>query len=125
MAGILNIAADQSFLNAIITSYETDSFAKQIMKDIDMGSIKGETLTDKFLYISCQLVIPQNLKVCKLLYNLAHNTLGHFGFDKSYKSLCSSYYWPNMHQDLENAYIPSCTKCQQNKNWTSKPTTST
>jgi RNase H-like domain found in reverse transcriptase/Integrase zinc binding domain len=110
-AGILNIATDQSLLNAIITGYETDSFAKQLMKDIDMGSIKGATLTNKLLYVSCQLVIPQDLKVCELLYNLAHNTLNHFGFDKSYKSLCGSYYWPNMHWDLENAYIPSCTEC--------------
>ena len=57
-----------------------------------MGSIKGATLTDKLLYVSCQLVIPQDLKVHELLYNLAHDTLGHFGFDKSYKSLNSSYY---------------------------------
>ena len=27
-----------------------------------------------------------------------------------------------MRRDLENAYIPSCTECQQNKNHTSKPT---
>ena len=27
-----------------------------------------------------------------------------------------------MHHNLENAYIPSCTECQQNKNCTSKPT---
>ena len=27
-----------------------------------------------------------------------------------------------MHCDLENAYIPSCTECQQNKNCTYKPT---
>ena len=47
---------------------------------------------------------------------------GHFGFDKSYKSLHSSYYWPNMCWDLENAYIPSCTECQHNKDRTSKPT---
>jgi Integrase zinc binding domain len=64
-------------------------------------------------------VISQDLKVCELLYNLAHDTLGHFGFDKSYESLHDSYYWSNMCWD---AYIPSCTKCQQNKNQTSKPT---
>ena len=52
-AGILNIAADQSLLDAIVTGYETDSFAKQLMKDIDMGSIEGATLTDKLLYVSC------------------------------------------------------------------------
>ena len=67
-------------------------------------------------------MIPQDLKVHELLYNLAHDTLGHFSFDKTYKSLRNSYYWPNMCRDLENAYIPSCTECQQNKNWTSKPT---
>ena len=67
-------------------------------------------------------MIPQDLKVCELLYNLAHDTLDHFSFDKTYESLHNSYYWPNMHQDLENAYIPSCTECQQNKNRTSKPT---
>src|ERR1700723_2318546 len=27
-----------------------------------------------------------------------------------------------MHRDLENAYIPSCAECQQNKSNTSKPT---
>jgi Integrase zinc binding domain len=46
----------------------------------------------------------------------------HFGFDKSYESLHGSYYWPNMCWDLENAYIPSCTECQWNKNCTSEPT---
>ena len=55
--GILNITADQSLLDAIITGYETDDFAKQLTKDISMGSIKGATLTDKLLYVGCQLVI--------------------------------------------------------------------
>ena len=88
--GILNITADQSLLDTIITGYETDNFAMQLAKDISMGSIKGATLTDKLLYVWCQLVIPQDLHICKLLYNLTHDTLGHFGFDKSYKSLWGS-----------------------------------
>ena len=53
VAGILNIATDQSLLEAIVTGYETDSFTKQLMKDIDMGSIEGATLTSKLLYIGC------------------------------------------------------------------------
>ena len=121
-AGILNITTDQSLLDAIITGYETDDFAKQLTKDIGMGSIEGATLTDKLLYVGRRLVIPQDLKVRELLYHLAHDTLGHFGFDKSYESLRGSYYWPNMRRDLEKAYIPSCTECQRNKNRTSKPT---
>ena len=112
MAGMLNITSDQSLLDAIITGYETNDFAKQLTKDISMGSIEGATLTDKLLYVSCRLIIPHDLHVRELLYNLAHDTLGHFGFDKSYESLRGSYYWPNMCQDLENAYIPSCAECQ-------------
>ena len=69
--GVLNITANQSLLKAIITGYETDDFTKKLTKDIDMGSIEGATLTDNLLYVSCHLVIPQDLKVCKLLYNLA------------------------------------------------------
>jgi hypothetical protein len=122
VAGVLNIAADHSLLDAIIKGYETDDFAKKLTKDIEMGSIEGATLTDRLLYVGRRLVIPQDLKVRELLYNLAHDTLGHFGFDKSYESLRGSYYWPNMRRDLENAYIPSCVECQRNKNRTSKPT---
>jgi hypothetical protein len=88
--GVLNITADQSLLKAIITGYETDDFAKKLTKDIHMGSIEGATLTDNLLYVGRHLVIPQDLKVRKLLYNLAHDTLGHFGFDKSYESLRGS-----------------------------------
>ena len=51
--GILNITADQFLLDAIITGYKTDDFAKQLIRDIDMGSIEGATLTNKLLYISC------------------------------------------------------------------------
>jgi hypothetical protein len=122
VAGILNIATDQSLLDAIIAGYKTDDFAKQLTKGIDMGSIEGATLTDQPLYVGHHLVIPQDLQVCELLYNLAHDTLSHFGFDKSYESLCDSCYWLNICWDLEKAYIPSCSEYQHNKTHTSKPT---
>ena len=57
-AGMLNITANQSLFNTIITGYETNYFTKQLTKDISMRGIKGATLTDKLLYVSCQLVIP-------------------------------------------------------------------
>ena len=65
--GILSITANQSLLDAIIIGYETDDFAKQLTKDISMGSIEGATLTDKLLYVGHRLVIPQNLHICELL----------------------------------------------------------
>ena len=111
-AGILDITADESLLKAIVTGQESDDFAKQLTKDIALGSIEGATTDNDLLYFGQHLGIPQDLKVQELLYNLAHDTLGHFGFDKSYEFLCGSYYWPNMHHDLEKAYIPSCIDCQ-------------
>ena len=55
--GVLSITTDQSLLNAIVTGYETDEFAKQLTKDIKMGSIDGATLNDKLLYVGGCLVI--------------------------------------------------------------------
>ncbi len=50
-----------------------------------------------------------------------HNTLGHFGADKSYSVLWESFYWPGMRKALEYLYIPSCEVCQWNKSLTKKP----
>jgi hypothetical protein len=55
------------------------------------------------------------------LFRLAHDTQGHFGFVKTYHSLCNDYYWLNMQCDLEEEYMPSCPDCQHNKLTTKKP----
>jgi hypothetical protein len=66
-------------------------------------------------------VIPANTGVRELIFRLAHDTLGHFGFHKTYETIRNSYFWPNMHKDLESGYIPSCAKCLRNKSPTVKP----
>jgi hypothetical protein len=119
---VLAITADSEMLTQIIEGYEEDNFCKQLRADIAAGSIEGARCENNLLYVGSQLLIPQQKKIRELLYNLAHDTLGHFGFDKSYESLRESYYWPNMRKDLERAYIPSCAECQCNKDRTSKPT---
>ncbi|KIK05647.1 hypothetical protein K443DRAFT_3660 [Laccaria amethystina LaAM-08-1] len=45
------------------------------------------------------------------LFQSAHDTLGHFGIDKTYGSLRQWYYWLNMRQDLEAGYVASCPEC--------------
>jgi hypothetical protein len=60
-------------------------------------------------------------KVHELLFHLAHDVLGHFGFAKTYGSLCESFYWPNMCHNLALAYMLACADCQQNKGTTQKP----
>jgi hypothetical protein len=68
-----------------------------------------------------RLIIPHVGTCREDLFCLAHDTLGHFGMDKSYAALRDSYYWPNMRTDLMEAYIPACIDCQRNKSSTSKP----
>ena len=120
-AATLDITADESLLRDITAGYQDDEFAKQLRKDIKAGSIEGAREENDLLYVGRRLLIPNIPKIRELFYNLAHDTLGHFGFDKSYEALRDSYYWPNMRRDLEQAYIPSCSPCQRNKSRTSKP----
>ena len=122
VAATLDITADESLLRDITAGYQNDDFAKQLMKNIKAGSIEGAREENNLIYVGHRLLIPNIPHVRELFYNLAHDTLGHFGFDKSYEALRDSYYWPNMRHDLEQAYIPSCSPCQRNKSRTSKPT---
>ena len=122
VAATLDISADESLLRDIIAGYQEDDFAKQLRKDIGAGSIEGAREENNLLYVGRRLLIPNIPRIRELFYNLAHDTLGHFGFDKSYEALRDSYYWPNMRRDLEHAYIPSCSPCQRNKSRTTKPT---
>jgi hypothetical protein len=92
----LDISADESLLRDIISGYCDDEFAKQLTKDINAGSIEGARMENGLLYVGRRLLIPNIPRIRKLFYNLAHDALGHFGFDKSYEALRGSYYWPNM-----------------------------
>jgi hypothetical protein len=95
-AATLDISADESLLRDIIAGYQNDDFAKQLRKDITAGSIEGAREENRLLYVGCRLLIPNIPQIRELLYHLAHDTLSHFGFDKSYEALQDSYYWPNM-----------------------------
>ena len=121
-AATLEITADETLLRDITAGYQNDDFAKQLRKDIAAGSIEGAREENGLIYVGRRLLIPNIPRIRELFYNLAHDTLGHFGFDKSYEALRDSYYWPNMRRDLEHAYIPSCSPCQRNKSRTTKPT---
>lgn len=71
-------------------------------------------------YAGSRLIIPRSGDVREQLFRLAHDTLGHFGADKSYAALQDAYYWPNMRRDLERSYILACVDCQRNKSRTTK-----
>jgi hypothetical protein len=113
---VLSIEADKQILRDIKLGYEQDSFCICLPN----SGMKGITNSNGLWYISSRLVIPRVGDIHENLFRLTHDSLGHFGADKSYGSLHDTYYWPNMCWDLEKLYIPSCIDCQRNKSQTTK-----
>jgi hypothetical protein len=119
VAAMLSIATDPSLLQTILDGYRTDPFCTKLRNDTT--AIEGIRWDNGLLYISDRLVIPRAGTLREDLFRLAHDNLGHFGFEKSYTMLRNTYYWPNMRRDLLEAYILACVDCQHNKGRTLKP----
>ncbi|OJT04019.1 Transposon Tf2-7 polyprotein [Trametes pubescens] len=118
-SGALRVATDPEWLQAIRVGYTKDTWCMRLCESV--GTL-GVRETDGLLYVGDCLVIPRVAKLREGIFRCAHDSLGHFGFEKSYGSLRGSYYWPNMRKELEEIYIPSCDDCQRNKSTTRRPT---
>ncbi|CAG2199337.1 unnamed protein product [Mytilus edulis] len=71
-----------------------------------------------------QLCLPQALREDALLsYHDSFVGGAHLGIERVYHALSLKYFWPKMHQSIEN-YIRSCDRCQRIKRDTKgkKPT---
>jgi len=119
LAAVFSISGDASLLADIKNGYNEDPFCEKLIKNTT--SVPGFHVEDGLYYVGSCLVIPRYGNLQEQLFRLAHDSMGHFGFEKLYGSLRESYYWPNMRKDLENAYVPSCDDCQCNKGRTHKP----
>ena len=105
-----SISTDSVVLQAIMDGYKSDPFCEKFAK----VNIPGAKLVNGLWYIGSCLLIPRVGDIQEQLFCLSHDTLGHFGADKSYATLRNTYYWLNMQRDLEKVYIPSCVDCQRN-----------
>jgi hypothetical protein len=118
-APILTISADTKFLNDVKLGYTSDPFCLKMIGSKE--SFPNLRNINGLWYVGDHLLVSKVTDVRESLFRLAHDSLGHFGADKSYASLRDSYYWPGMHRDLERAYIPGCIECQRNKDNTKSP----
>jgi hypothetical protein len=116
---ILVVSLDQLFLDSVCEGYKHDDFCKKLSST--KPSIPNIRSVNGLWYLGEQLVIPRFGTLREDLFCLAHDSLGHFGADKSYTNIRNDYYWLNMRRDLKNVYIPACSECQQNKSGTTKP----
>ena len=116
----LSISADKQLLQKIRDGYMNDKWIQHTLLKAKDG-MPGIQLMNGLWYVGNRLIIPRVGDIHETLFHLAHDVLGHFGFDKTYGSLRNSFYWPNMRKELESAYVPGCIECQRNKSTTSKP----
>ena len=107
MGAVLSITTDAAVLADIVMGYKMDPFCQNLVESETTG-VKN---VNGLWYIGACIVIPQYNALQENLFGLVHDCLGHFGTDKAYAALRSSYYWPNMWQDLEITYIPGCIDC--------------
>jgi hypothetical protein len=114
----LHVTADKELLETIRQGYEEDAWCKHL--PMAVHSFPNLKCEHGLWYMGDQLIIPHVKKSMKFCFN-SHDVLGHFSFDKTYGSLHSAYYWPNMQRDLENGYVASCPECQCNKSVITKP----
>jgi hypothetical protein len=94
VASTFSIDLDSELLSSIKTGYTEDPWCKRLLdaEYLPHGIHESENL----LYAGDRLIVPRVSNVRELLFHLAHDVLGHFGFVKTYGSLQDSFYWPNM-----------------------------
>jgi hypothetical protein len=116
-APLIELSQDDELYNSILDGYSTDLWCIKVSKT----TMDGLKRCGAFLYYNARLVIPRANNLLSVLAVLAHNALGHFGFDKTYVAMRDTFYWPGMRSFLENMYISSCNMCQRIKSPTTRP----
>ena len=119
VGAVMTVSADPKLSGDIRSGYKSDSFCQKVLANLD--SFPSAEVVDGLIFLGSRLVIPRVGRIREGLFRAAHDSLGHFGAEKSYASLRSAYYWPRMRTELEEAYIPGCDACQRNKGSTKKP----
>ena len=118
IAAVFSISSDLALLKEIKSGYASDSWIQNLIAN--PASFPTLRRDHGLWFLDNQLLIPRIPRVRELFFQLAHDCLGHFGFDKSYASLRDEYYWPNMHRDLKMGYVKGCHDCAQKKLTTHK-----
>src|ERR1700678_1307856 len=111
-----SVSFDPDFISKICDAYTTDPWCQKLM-----SASKGMselTSRDGLWFLGDRLLVPAGGNLREQIFAMTHDNLGHFGFSKSYKNICRSYFWPGMRKDLEDGYIPSCQECIRNKSTT-------
>jgi hypothetical protein len=114
---------DKSFLQTIQRGYASDKFFSLIKDNPD--DYQGFSVNEELILTTNprgdQVVcVPQDRELITKLIDQAHNTLGHFGDQRTTEYLRRWYWWPRMGKDLRE-YCKTCEACNRAKGSTQKP----
>ena len=84
-AAVLKISIDPKISEDIRVRYNSDAFCQRILKNLE--SFPTVKVEDGLIYIGSRLIVPRVGTLQEDLFWMAHDTLGHFGADKSYATL--------------------------------------
>src|SRR6202522_4877624 len=115
----VEFSIDDSIVTKLRDGYRNDPWCRKLISA--SRGMPELTIKDGLWFLGDRLIIPAACGMREHIFRLAHDTLGHFGFHKTYQLIRDSYFWPNMCKNLEEGYIPSCVDCSRNKSPTSKP----
>ena len=115
----IEFSIDDDMVSRLREGYRNDPWCKKLLSA--SRGMPDLTIKDGLWFLGERLIIPADCGMREHIFRLAHDTLGHFGFHKTYENIRNSYFWPNMRKDLEMGYIPSCIECLRNKSSTVKP----
>ena len=102
------LSVDINLINNIQEGYRTDPWCQKLLSaSKGMPELK---IKDGLWFLGNRLIIPGGCGAREHIFQLTHDSLGHFGFYKSYENIRHSYFWPGMRKDLEEGYIPSCAE---------------
>ncbi|KAJ2923098.1 hypothetical protein H1R20_g13996, partial [Candolleomyces eurysporus] len=99
----IRLSIDDEFIQSMIHGYTLDPWCQKLA-DAAVG-IQNLCSRDGLWYLNDRLLVPDAPGLRETVFQLAHDTLGHFGFQKAYESLRDDFYWPNMRRDLEQGYM--------------------
>jgi Integrase zinc binding domain len=115
----IEFSIDEETVQKLRDGYRNDQWCNKLISA--SRGMPNLSIKNGLWFLGDRLIIPADCGIRERIFRLAHDTLGHFGFHKTYENIRNSYFWPNMRKDLEDGYIPSCADCSRNKNSTSKP----
>lgn len=99
----------QTLIDQIIQTQASDSDIRDLL-----GKSSRFQEKNSVIYFDNRIVVPKSLRPMILQSAHGHPLAGHFGFNKTFSSISSQFYWPKLRHDLKH-FLQSCDLCGRYK----------